>query len=196
MTTFEPKDIKPGYVLGLQSECGKTLAMVTYGQNGEPCVSSKGIWFPLKNLDGNLNYKSISVSVIYGYSHNATAYCVSTEGREVLWKRREEQEKEKDNKVSVENAGVNKYLWLFSYCERDISPKIKKLRNITEKIDHNKEILFNKFCNRLFFLDEKYYYCAMAENKEEVLNRAMIALRDMLRAKYAFLENMLSIKIS
>lgn len=92
---FKKEDIKPGYLLEIEKGFEKYLAIVTYGDEGHLCYSSKHTWAPISDLSDDLYnsfLKSSKVTKVYGYAPNCYAYMLDTYRRPLLWERREPKE--------------------------------------------------------------------------------------------------------
>lgn len=107
--------LKDGYVVKMRNG---DLAMVFTNFLDELCISSDEIWEPVKFYDDDLNYapkggkkvKEADIVEVYGRSINRQACKISTEDRELLWKRNEsdavgeDSDTDKDVKEIMDNA--------------------------------------------------------------------------------------------
>jgi hypothetical protein len=101
MEMFNKEDIKPGYLLEIEADGVKHLAIVTYGsvafsgQRPNLCYSSEHKWGSIDNLTKDLCHKDntmCKVTKVYGYALNSDAYKLDTYHRPLLWERREPKE--------------------------------------------------------------------------------------------------------
>lgn len=92
MGMFKKEDIKPGYLLEIEKDGIKHLAMVTYGDNECLCYSSEYVWGPIADLSDDLCNCVKRVMKVYGYAPNCYAYTLNPNVRPLLWERKKPKE--------------------------------------------------------------------------------------------------------
>ena len=67
---FSVEDLKAGYVIKFKDN---SLAMITYGNKGDLCVSGPDHWFPVECFNKSLRYGDNEIKQVYGYACNMCA---------------------------------------------------------------------------------------------------------------------------
>lgn len=66
------------------------IAMICMNSRGELCLSSMDNWFPVENLDDNLQYASVKVLKVYDRACSMDAWKMEVGNRQLLWETPEE----------------------------------------------------------------------------------------------------------
>ncbi len=96
--TFKREDLKAGMVCEVEELGKRSLAMVTYNKSYKLCLSGTDMWRDLETIDADdLTYTSAfgstvnKVIKVYSRTTNRRAHKLSTDGRELLWERKEKK---------------------------------------------------------------------------------------------------------
>lgn len=92
MEMFKKEDIEPGYLLEIEKNGIRYLAIVTYGTNGCLCYSSECVWGPISYLSDKLYNGKSRIMKVYGYASNCSAYKIDACCRPLLWDRESPKE--------------------------------------------------------------------------------------------------------
>jgi hypothetical protein len=91
------EDLKAGMLVEV-SEYGRTeLCLITYNEHDDLCFSGEYIWNHVHNLNKDkLTYGILKddckITKVYSRANNRNAHKLSTEGRKLLWERKEVKE--------------------------------------------------------------------------------------------------------
>lgn len=115
---FTKDDLKVGYVVKFRrgdlrmimpGYCGQLLAIASDGSNGELDKYEDNLLhsYGLDNSRIHRDFKSLDIMEVYGFScRDHTAYYISTEYRDLLWKREEKTCDSCAHKVVCTHVGM------------------------------------------------------------------------------------------
>lgn len=136
---FKKEDLKAGMVVELENNKENFLAMI-YPYNDELCISCKETWFPIRHIDNNLiNCGHSKINKVYSVANTPMRACeLSTEGRQLLWERKEEPEYmtfwEAKEYNFVKHKDDENYACLINKTDRQISVVLTYLKDLDKKV--------------------------------------------------------------
>lgn len=143
---FKKEDLKTGMLVELRDS--NSYLIVPYGNNNELILIGNDLYGELKNYNSDLThstYKCLDIIKVYSQNMNQWKYTLlDTNGRQLLWERKEDDNKRKEN-IKKKNEMLEQREKLI----KEIEDKKKQLFVLDKS--------YNQFMEENFKEDKEYY---------------------------------------